>query len=135
MKLDAYQRLQMIKGIDPKNDTYNDTKQKLFALGEVTANSDPNYMQSRLTYQEFLKDPTQKKVLKDQTEEGLAQAEFSSNIRFIETTQNKETHQQQVNLVSDFEKNRKNLTHQNLTLSRLQGLMNRVNQVPIHALE
>jgi len=36
---------------------YNDTKQKLFSLGELAAKNNPKYLDSRLTYQEFLQDP------------------------------------------------------------------------------
>jgi hypothetical protein len=51
----------MIKGIDPGSETHKDTKKMLFSLGEILTKNDPSYVQTRLTYQEFLNDPSMKK--------------------------------------------------------------------------
>lgn len=57
----------MIKGINPQNETYHDTKKMLLSLDEILTQNDPTYMQSRLTYLEFLKDPFMKKKMASKT--------------------------------------------------------------------
>ena len=43
-KLDTYQRVKMIKGIDPGSETHKDTKKMLFSLGEILTKNDPSYV-------------------------------------------------------------------------------------------
>ena len=74
----------MIKGIEPSSETYKDTKKMLFSLGEILTKNDPSYVQSRLTYQEFLNNPSMKKKAPSKNEQNSAEKTFNENIRFIE---------------------------------------------------
>jgi len=74
----------MIKGIDPLSETHRDTKKMLFSLGEILTKNNPDYMKSRITYQEFLNDPSFKKKPELETEDNTVKKTFSDNIRFIE---------------------------------------------------
>ena len=74
----------MIKGLDPKSETYKDTKKMLFSLNEILSENDPTFMQSRQSYQEFLNNPSLEKKKLNKGEIIRAETEYQNNIRFIE---------------------------------------------------
>ncbi len=74
----------MIKGLDPKSETYKDTKKMLFSLNEILSENDPTFMQSRQSYQEFLNNPSLEKKKVNKGESICAEIEYQNNIRFIE---------------------------------------------------
>ena len=76
----------MMSGIDPKSETHKDTKNMLFSLRDILEQANPDWLKSRITYLEFLKDPWQKKSsdLKKETEQTK---ELHSMVKFIEITE------------------------------------------------
>ena len=65
-KLDTYKRQTIIEGLDPRSEKHKDTQNMLHSLRDIIEQANPDWMKTRLTYLEFLKNPWQKKNSDDE---------------------------------------------------------------------
>ena len=105
----------------------------LFSLRDILEQANPDWMKTRITYLEFLKDPWQKKSSEQQKETEQTK-EFHSMVKFIEMTEQIIDNKDKGKPSPKKEKRTKFLQEQCNNMTHLQQLVRRVDLSPEHSL-
>lgn len=145
-KLDTYQRTSMMKGIDPTSETYKDTRQMFYSLRDILEANDPDFMESRITYQEFLQDPFGLKKQQIDPDNIDEDAEYKTMLKFVDYTKEaipvekpkfgiKPKEQEKPVLTEEEQKHKDHLKVQHQGFRKLQKLMDSISKQPKYAIE